>query len=129
MGWERIANGQGRKEAAKVQRPISATLFLHRVGVSPSSWEPWREWHIGMARGGVLPAPSVSCCCCCSQFCGSCEFSEPSRPFCHPQELESSQDSLEEPLPPELGVPSQTRWESDGGGGGRGDPHGWPPSG
>ena len=60
-------------------------------------------------KAGALPAPSVSCCCCCFQFFVSCEFSEPSGPFLPPQEPEPSQDTLEEePLPPELGVPSQT---------------------
>lgn len=113
-----VSSGQCLRLQVSVCCKESKSESAHPVG-SPG----------GDGEGGVLPAPSVSCCCCCSQFCGSCKFSEPSRPFCHPQELESSQDSLEEPLPPELGVPSQTRWESDGGGGGRGDPHGWPPSG
>lgn len=64
--------------------------------------------HLG-GKEGALQAPSVSCCCCCSRFCVSCEFSEPSGPFLPPQDPETSQGSMEEePLPPELGMPSQT---------------------
>lgn len=72
------------------------------------SGAPERVAHRG-GEVGALPAPSVSCRCCCSQSFVSCECSEPSGPFLPLPEPEPSQDSLEEePLPPELGVPSRT---------------------
>ncbi|KAF5920216.1 hypothetical protein HPG69_006487 [Diceros bicornis minor] len=80
----------------------------HRVRVSPSCWEPWRQWHIRVARGGHSQPPLSLAAAAPHSASPESSLSQ-ADPSCHPQEPEPSQDSLEEgPLLPELGMPSQT---------------------
>lgn len=81
----------------------------HRVRVSPSCWEPWREWHIRVARGGHSQPPLSLAAAAAPNSASPASSLSQADPSCHLQEPEPFQDSLEEgPLLPDLGLPSQT---------------------
>lgn len=57
-GWERTANGESERRLLE-WRTHRCYPPPHRARVSSSCWEPWREWHVGVARRGH-PQPPLS---------------------------------------------------------------------
>lgn len=80
----------------------------HRVGVSPSRWEPWREWHIGVARWGYSQPPLSPAAAAAPNSATPASSLSQADPSCHPGTLRPPRLPGGGAPPPELGVPSQT---------------------
>lgn len=97
----------GRTEAAGMEAP-SMPPSPHRVGVSPSRWEPWREWHIGVARWGYSQPPLSPAAAAAPNSATPASSLSQADPSCHPGTLRPPRLPGGGAPPPELGVPSQT---------------------
>lgn len=97
----------------------------HRDRVSPSRREPWRGWHIGVARRGCSQPPLSPAAAAAPDSASPASSLSQADPSCHPGTLRPPRLRGGGAPPPELGVPSQTdkmveRW-------GRSVDRSWPP--
>lgn len=127
LGLWRIGGGEqqmGRTEAAGMEDP-SVLPSPHRDRVSPSRREPWRGWHIGVARRGCSQPPLSPAAAAAPDSASPASSLSQADPSCHPGTLRPPRLRGGGAPPPELGVPSQTdkmveRW-------GRSVDRSWPP--